>query len=107
MQELQSSCRDHFITLHVCHSQVTKEKNGIISLQVRDLMRCYHITCDYMTHCLFLSLNVFPRNTAKDPFESVESKYSLSGITVCYKETQNDKCLSRIYMIRTPRNSYK
>ena len=87
--------------------KLQKKKNGIISLQVRDLMRCYHITRDYMTHCLFLSLNVFSRNTAKDPFESVESKYSLSGITACYKQTQNDKCLSRIYMIRTPRNSYK
>ena len=64
LQELQSTCRDHFITLHVCHSQVTKEKNGIISLQVRDIIRWYHMTRDSrsncMTYCLFVSLNVFP-----------------------------------------------
>ena len=58
---------------------------------------------DLLFVCFF---ECFSRNTAKDPFESVESKYSLSGIIVCYKETQNDKCL-RINMIRTPRNSYK
>lgn len=103
LQELQSTCRDHFITLHVCHSQVTKEKNGIISLQVRDIIRWYHMTRDSrsncMTYCLFVSLNVFSRNTAKDPFESVESKHSLSGITVCYKETQNDKFLELIWYV--------
>lgn len=50
-----------------------------------------------MTYCLFVCFfECFSRNTAKDPFESVESKHSLSGITVCYKETQNDKFLELI-----------
>ena len=51
---------------------------------------------DLLFVCFF---ECFSRNTAKDPFESVESKHSLSGITVCYKETQNDKFLELIWYV--------
>ena len=98
----------HYFACFSFPSYKRKKRNYFItSKRFNEMLSYYSWLQIQLYDSLFVSFfECFSRNTAKDPFESVESKYSLSGITVCYKETQNDKCL-RIYMIRTPRNSYK